>query len=61
MKINRQLTFWHDIFYTDITSTTAGNIIVNGKNEVKPIQAEFKGLKLASGTTWSIVNANIKK
>ena len=60
-KSGKTKAFWHDIFYTDITSTTAGNIIVNGKNAVKPIQAEFKGLKLASGTTWSIVNANIKK
>lgn len=60
-KAGKTKALWQNIQYNDITTTTAGQIIINGKNAAKPIQATFSALKLASGTTWSVVNANIKK
>ncbi|WP_269915426.1 glycoside hydrolase family 28 protein [Acinetobacter sp. HY1485] len=60
-KAGKTKALWSNIFYNDIKTTTAGAIVINGKNASKPIQAEFKGLNLAAGTTWNIVNANIKK
>lgn len=50
---------WHDIFYNDITSTTAGAVVLNGTNATSALTPTIANVNLAEGTTWTTTNASV--
>lgn len=52
---------WHDITYNDITINGKSNIIFEGTNAVKPLQAVMTNMTLSKDIVWKTNNANIKK
>jgi polygalacturonase len=52
---------WHHITYNDITVKGSSNIIFNGKNAAKPLQATMIDMHLPTNINWKIINADVKK
>ena len=50
---------WHDIFYNDITSTTTGEVVLNGTNAASTLTPTMTNVNLAEGTTWTTTNASV--
>ena len=53
--------YWHHITYNDITVKGSSNIIFNGKNAAKPLQATMIDMHLPTNINWKIINADVKK
>lgn len=52
---------WHDVSYNNITVKGNSNIIFNGTNASRPLQATMTNMHLPSNIVWKVKNANIKK
>lgn len=52
---------WHDVTYNEITVTGSSNIIFEGANATKPLQATLTNMHLPANINWKINNANLKK
>lgn len=60
-KAGSTKAYWHNITYNDITVKGGSNIIFDGTNASKPLQATMTNMHLPSNISWTIKNANIQK